>query len=459
MAELQDLVDKRDFHACAADTIHNAAENDNDGEGREFTDDESKDFDDHMEKAEAYDRRIDVAKKVEQHGQGKRLTTPPPLSDPNKIETADDDDREGRTKVPARPFEHSSSVYKDDDDAFVVGRFLRAILRGPRVDVDMDAERRFLTKNGVELRVMTEDVNTAGGYLVPDVMLSRMIEIRNERGVFRRETSVIPMTSDKVIIPRSTGGLTVYYPGETDAITESESTVDQVILAPIKAATLTRISSDLNDDSLIGVADFLTREIAYAFANAEDQNGFNGDGTSTFGLMFGATVKIIDGTHTASVFQAGSNDNTFGELILADFESTIALVPSFAMAGSKWYISRSGFYLSMHPIMTAAGGNTIGTMEDGVSGKQFLGFPVVFTDVMTSGTGDNASAVACLLGDLRQASTLGDRRGMTIAQDASRYFEFDQIAIRATERFDINVHELGDNTDAGSLVALRFNTA
>jgi hypothetical protein len=34
-----------------------------------------------------------------------------------------------------------------------------------------------------------------------------------------------------------------------------------------------------------------------------------------------------------------------------------------------------------------------------------------------------------------------------------RYIEYDQIAIQATERYDINVHDIGDASAAGPIVA------
>jgi HK97 family phage major capsid protein len=57
-------------------------------------------------------------------------------------------------------------------------------------------------------------------------------------------------------------------------------------------------------------------------------------------------------------------------------------------------------------------------------------------------------------GDLGMAVTMGERRGISIQTSNERYFEYDQVAIKATERFDINVHDIGDSTTAGPFVAL-----
>jgi HK97 family phage major capsid protein len=68
--------------------------------------------------------------------------------------------------------------------------------------------------------------------------------------------------------------------------------------------------------------------------------------------------------------------------------------------------------------------------------------------------------VAAVLADLRLAADLGDRMQMTMAMsdsatvDGVNVFETDQFAIRATERFDINVHDVGTSSEAGPAVAL-----
>jgi hypothetical protein len=51
---------------------------------------------------------------------------------------------------------------------------------------------------------------------------------------------------------------------------------------------------------------------------------------------------------------------------------------------------------------------------------------------------------------------LGDRTGIEIAISDQRYFEFDLIGVRGVSRYDINVHEAGDDDSAvGAYVALK----
>ena len=311
--------------------------------------------------------------------------------------------------------------------------------------------------DGRDLRpqaALSESSNTAGGYLVPEEFEAAVIDLREQYGVFRANTRVIPMSSDTLVVPRITGDLSTFYLGENTEITASDKTFDQVQLTAKKLCALNRHSTELAEDAAVSIAELLVQDFAWNFALAEDNAGFTGDGTSTFGGIFGAAVKIDDGNHTASVFDTATGNIAFSDLLLTEFESCLGLLPQFASISPAWYISRVGFYASMARLMDAAGGNTIDTIAGGTA-LQFLGVPVRISQVLNSATGDETSTVKCLVGDLRLASTLGDRRGLTARTTTERYFEFDQIGIQAIQRYDINVHDLGDNTDAGPLVALK----
>ena len=49
---------------------------------------------------------------------------------------------------------------------------------------------------------------------------------------------------------------------------------------------------------------------------------------------------------------------------------------------------------------------------------------------------------------------MGTRREIRIKVLQERYADLDQLGVQGTERFDINVHDLGDTSDAGPIVGL-----
>jgi HK97 family phage major capsid protein len=68
----------------------------------------------------------------------------------------------------------------------------------------------------------------------------------------------------------------------------------------------------------------------------------------------------------------------------------------------------------------------------------------------------SANKIGALFGDLSLAASFGDRRQteVQISDSALNAFEQDELAIRGTERFDINVHDVGDSSAAGPVVGL-----
>jgi HK97 family phage major capsid protein len=77
---------------------------------------------------------------------------------------------------------------------------------------------------------------------------------------------------------------------------------------------------------------------------------------------------------------------------------------------------------------------------------------------MESNLTGTAGSVLALFGDLSQAATFGERRGVSIKTASERYIEYDQTLTFATTRVAMVVHDLGSTTVAGPIVALKGTT-
>jgi HK97 family phage major capsid protein len=141
-------------------------------------------------------------------------------------------------------------------------------------------------------RAAQETVNESGGFTVPPEFGNDLIDLREEFGSFRRNAKIVPMASDSRSDPRREGGLTAYFEGESDAGTLSDKAWGRVSLMAKKLMVLARYTSEINEDSMVNMGDDLASEIAYAFALKEDQCGFIGDGSSTYGGIVGVTQKL-----------------------------------------------------------------------------------------------------------------------------------------------------------------------
>jgi HK97 family phage major capsid protein len=87
----------------------------------------------------------------------------------------------------------------------------------------------------------------------------------------------------------------------------------------------------------------------------------------------------------------------------------------------------------------------------------WMGYPVVTDQTLPIG-GTINDIPMFYFGDLSLAARMGSRRGISVKVSEDRFLEYDQIAIQATERFDIVVHDIGDASTAGPIVAAMGNT-
>lgn len=366
------------------------------------------------------------------------------LGDQHNQQLIDSGIRSAQPKVPATAKAVGKLRYfKNEYDAYSSGQFILATVMGNR------RAQQWCSEHGMDIRnAMTTDSNTKGGYLVPEPLEAAIIELREEFGVFRRNAFVWPMGDGVALVPKLNGEVTVYFVGEQTAPTASDLALAQVKLEAKKLASLTAVSSELGEDAVISVAEMIARSIAQQFANKEDECGFNGDGTSTYGGIYGLANCLAAGSKVTA-----TSETTFAGLTMGSFQATVAKLKRYAGIMPKWYISSEGYYLSMDDLKNAAGGNTSENLSQG-SPPKFLGYDVVFTQVMTGSAGTITGLPACYFGDLRMSAYLGSRRGTSVVADESFYFSQDAVAIRGTQRFDINIHERGTATESGAIVAL-----
>jgi HK97 family phage major capsid protein len=346
------------------------------------------------------------------------------------------------SRAPARAITHST-IFSSHKAAYDMGQWFRAQFGGSPDAV------AYCHRHGLINAAMTTTVNPAGGFLVPDALENAIIELREQYGMFRANAQNITMSEGKISLPRISGEVTSYYVGESSEITASDVAVNLVTLDAKKLACLTTMSSELSEDSVVSIADMLARSIAYSFAVKEDEAGFLGDGTSTYGGIVGLAGALQAGSKVTA-----TSNQTFSALTLANFESVAGKAKVYG-GNRKWYISNTGYYASMQRLANAAGGATAAEIAGGVQ-PSFLGFPVVLCQVLEDDITGTSGRTACYFGDLQAGAYLGTRRGISIGLDSSRYFESDMLALRATQRFDINIHDRGDATNSGGIVALVF---
>lgn len=371
--------------------------------------------------------------------------------------------RKAFSKLTAFSDQRDSGGFTPEESAYHFGQYClaKASRDLPEVYNFVDATR-FAHEHGMLRNAHYEGVgDTTGSHLfVPDEFGSDMIRLREEYGAARQCCKMVQMMSDTRTDPRWVSGLTSYFTGEGVAATESSMVHQQVRLTAKKMTVLSTYSSELNEDSVMDLAQTLASEMAYADALKEDQCFIDGDGTSTYGGIVGLKTQFATTTlGTAPGYRDSTTSNTWAAIVIADLTSLISVVPVYAQSGIKFLCSSQFYYQVMVPLLNAAGGLTGAEMAGGFRGTPtFQGIPVVFSQAM--GVATATSTIAVFLGNFAMGASFGDRRRQSIefSREATigsvNLFESDMIAIKSSQRIDMNVHSIGSNSAAGPIVAL-----
>jgi HK97 family phage major capsid protein len=322
------------------------------------------------------------------------------------------------------------------------------------------ARQKYAEVTGIDYKTHTQGNDATGGIFVPTETSSLIINLKDTYGAFRRNVRVEPMGSESIRIFRTGDDVTAYWGSETGTLSSSDMSFDAVTLNAKKMYALAVLSEELVMNSTQNLGLRFAESVARQFAKKEDQAGFLGDATSTYGGVLGLYGKLnkvlTDGggtwtndTHKGYLGSAQvCAGNTFAEVTMGNLIAGMRKVPTYALTGAKWYFNKVAFGETAERLAYAQGGSTAAELA-GSFGQRLFGYPVEFVDVMP-GTDAN-SQVFAWFGNLSQAATLGDRMTTAIKQDASKGFDTDTIYVKATQYLDIKVHEMGNyNATAAS---------
>lgn len=302
---------------------------------------------------------------------------------------------------------------------------------------------------------LTTGNNAGAGYFVPNEIDYAVQELALLYGVFRQYAEVVPMSSGTKDVPRWTGGMTAYWIGEGVAPTASDPAWDLVGLIAKNLGAMTKMTRQLDEDSAVDLGDKITTALTEAFTYAEDNAGFNGDATSTYGGITGLITKIL--ASSAAYAQAASGNVTDATLDLDDFNACVAKLPNYPGLNPVWFMHKTVWANSAQRLQMALGGVVPADVQMGAK-PMLLGYPVVFVNVMDSTPAVNE--IAAILGDLRLSSKIGLRREMTVeAGLINDDFTKQLMTILGTERVAINNHTVTDprsSSNPGPVIGLKL---
>ena len=279
---------------------------------------------------------------------------------------------------------------------------------------------------------LTEGVDSEGGFLVPEEYAKRILMRSLEAAVIRPNgPTVIPMSSDTINIPKIVdtshesnvfGGVIAYWTEEAGTKTVKEPTFGQIKLIAKKLTGYTYASDELLADSAVSLDALLVRLFSEAINWYEDDAFIDGDGV-------GKPLGLLNSGALLAVNRSAANT-----IAIADLANVWARLYPQSHGRAIWLANPSTL-----PQLVALGSAYLTWLKGsagagGLADKPpatLLGRPIVFTEKCEA----LGTAGDIVLADLSYY-LIGDRQRITIASSKHVRFTTDETAWRFVKRVD-----------------------
>ena len=125
--------------------------------------------------------------------------------------------------------------------------------------------------------VLQEGVDSDGGYLVPEEMDNRLIDVLTEENIMRNLGTKITTSGERKINIAATKPAASWIE-EGGALTFGDATFDQIILDAYKLHVAIKVTEELLYDNAFNLESYIIDQFGKAISNAEEDAFLNGDG-------------------------------------------------------------------------------------------------------------------------------------------------------------------------------------
>lgn len=264
---------------------------------------------------------------------------------------------------------------------------------------------------------------------LPVAYSGQVVELVSQWGAARRYGTVFPLGSGVVKLPKLTTDPTFGLIASSGSVGEKVPQVAWVTFTAEKFGGIVRLPSEIDDDSVVAMGQFVARYASRQMAYVEDYQLFRSTGGASGinGTAKGLTATVVDDSKTVAL---ASTKTKYSDLTLAKARELRQAVDAAALGMSAYY-----FHPSFEQLFSSF--NTSGDkpyIANGINGASLDGFPIRWIDVLPAySSSNNASTVFGLFGDVSYAY-LGVRGAMRFDVSKDVYFATDEVGIRALER-------------------------
>lgn len=281
---------------------------------------------------------------------------------------------------------------------------------------------------------------TAGAELVPEYFASEVIRVAGKYGVARQNSRIINMPGKTLKFP-TLGSVTAYRVAEGSAITASAPTTGTVELTAQKLAAMVIVSRELIEDANVSVLAQLSSIAGEAIAAKEDEWAFAGLAGGE-GIMRNASVNELI---------LGSGDTTYAKVTFDDLANALAELNDSLVDNVVWLGSFSLFNV----LRTLKDSNNMYIYQNPGAGmpRTIWDRPYAMSTKMPKTSEVSQANKPFLAAYDPRYLFLGDRRMISVefskeatvtssdGQTSINLFEQDMVAMKITERIDIELAE------------------
>lgn len=296
----------------------------------------------------------------------------------------------------------------------------------------------------VDRKALSEGVDNAGGYLVPEEWQSSVIKKVMTMATVRLYARVISTSRDIVKWPRVkyttnneyTSGVRMTWTGETPSSSTAHRVTDQVfgeLSIPVHTAMASQlISADLLADAAYDVYGISAELMGEAFALGENEAFWTGTGA---GQPRGILTDIADTTNWDAAMTLC--ESAAGAITEGDVIDVAYALPAQYERNARWFMTKAtekkirklqdtgGAYY--WPVLSAVGGF-------GTAGPNLLGFPTVRDEaVQDVADATSTTTYPLLFGDLT-GYVVVDRAAMSLQRFDEIYSETNQVLLLGKKR-------------------------
>ena len=295
----------------------------------------------------------------------------------------------------------------------------------PSKQYEKDFHTYLKTGNALNLRedpvppvAGSEGTNANGGFICPDGLDKRVVELLTPRSTISRNATIIQASGKKYQRPYKKSGITSGWVGETTARTATDAQTYDMISAEVgELYAFPQYTQNFLADTWYNVEQGFARDLAITFADKEETAFISGDGSNKPKGILGSTTTFGTEDDTQRDWNKLQKVNT-GSATGITLNSLYKIKDSLNYAyrsNAKWYMSTSTYTALQQALVDGTQHGIFGRGDVSQNMPEtLLGYPIEIDDYMPAVA---ANSYPIIFGDMRQGYAILERPGIGVLRD------------------------------------------